>query len=44
MGLAYWVARSASVEELLNNYNIMIDKSFFPWLLQEFWEQLFHQH
>ena len=30
MGLAYWVARSASVEELLNNYNIMIDKSFFP--------------
>ena len=30
MGLAYWIARSASVEELLNNYNIMIDKSFFP--------------
>ena len=24
------MARSASVEELLNNYNIMIDKSFFP--------------
>jgi amino acid transporter len=30
MALAYWVARSASVDELLNNYNIMIDKSFFP--------------
>ncbi|MBT3382152.1 MAG: amino acid permease [Prolixibacteraceae bacterium] len=30
MGLAYWVARSATTEELLNNYNIMIDKSFFP--------------
>ena len=30
MGLAYWVARSASVDELLENYNIMIDRSFFP--------------
>ena len=30
MGLAYWVARSATTEELVNNYNIMIDKSFFP--------------
>jgi amino acid transporter len=30
MVLAYWIARSASVEELLGNYNIMIDKSFFP--------------
>jgi solute carrier family 12 (sodium/potassium/chloride transporter), member 2 len=30
MGLAYWISRSATTEELLNNYNIMIDKSFFP--------------
>jgi len=30
MGLAYWVARSASTEELLKNYNIIIEKSFFP--------------
>lgn len=30
MGLAYWVARSATTEELISNYNIMIDKSFFP--------------
>ncbi len=30
MGLAYWVARSATVDELLHNYNIMIDRSFFP--------------
>lgn len=30
MGLAYWVARSASTEELLTNYNIMIDRSYFP--------------
>ena len=30
IGLAYWIARSATVEELLSNYNIMIDKSFFP--------------
>ena len=30
MGLAYWIARSATVDELLGNYNIMIEKSFFP--------------
>ncbi|NQU86515.1 MAG: amino acid permease [Mariniphaga sp.] len=30
MSLAYWVARSATTEELLNNYNIIIEKSFFP--------------
>jgi len=30
MGLAFWVARAATEEELLNNYNVMIDKSFFP--------------
>lgn len=30
MSLAYWVARSATTEELLTNYNIIIDKSFFP--------------
>jgi len=30
MALAYWIARTATVEELLNNYNIIIDKSFFP--------------
>ena len=30
MGLAYWIARTADTEELLHNYNIMIDKSFFP--------------
>ena len=30
MVLAYWIARSASKEELLNNYNVMITKSFFP--------------
>jgi solute carrier family 12 sodium/potassium/chloride transporter 2 len=30
MVLAYWIARSASTDELLNNYNIMIDKSLFP--------------
>ncbi|KAA3630943.1 MAG: amino acid permease [Bacteroidetes bacterium] len=30
MGLAFWVARSASDDELLTNYNVMIDKSFFP--------------
>ncbi len=30
MVLAYWIARTASVDELLNNYNIIIDKSFFP--------------
>lgn len=30
MGLAYWIARTATVEELLTNYNVIIDKSFFP--------------
>lgn len=30
LGLAYWVARTASNEELLNNLNVMIDKSYFP--------------
>ncbi len=30
MGLAYWIARSATTDELLQNYNIIIDKSFFP--------------
>lgn len=30
MAVAYWLARSASTDELLNNYNIIIDKSFFP--------------
>lgn len=30
MALAYWVARSATTQELLEDYNIMIDKSFFP--------------
>lgn len=28
--LALWISRSATDEELLTNYNIMIDKSFFP--------------
>ena len=30
MVLAYWIARSATEEELLTNYNIMIEKSFWP--------------
>ncbi len=30
MVLAYWIARSATTDELLQNYNIIIDKSFFP--------------
>jgi len=29
MILAYWIARSASENQLLNNYNIMIDKAYF---------------
>ncbi|WP_343485566.1 amino acid permease [Allomuricauda sp. d1] len=29
MLLAYWLARSASEEELISNYNIIIDKSYF---------------
>ena len=28
--LALWIARSATEAELLNNYNIIIEKSFFP--------------
>lgn len=30
MALAYWIARSASEMELLNNYNVIIQKSYFP--------------
>lgn len=30
MVLAYWIARSATEFELLNNLNIMIEKSYFP--------------
>jgi solute carrier family 12 sodium/potassium/chloride transporter 2 len=30
MALAFWVARSASEAELISNYNIMIERSFFP--------------
>ncbi|PTN09366.1 amino acid permease [Mangrovibacterium marinum] len=30
IGLAYWIGRSASEQELLSNYNIIIEKSFFP--------------
>jgi amino acid transporter len=30
MALAYWIARSASVDELVGNYNIIMEKSFFP--------------
>lgn len=30
MGLAYWVARSATDYELVSDYNIIIKKSFFP--------------
>ncbi len=33
MALAYWVSRSADEEELLSNFNVMIDKSFFPPLI-----------
>ena len=29
--LAYWLARIASVDELLNNTTIMVDKAFFGW-------------
>lgn len=28
--LAFWIARSATENELINNYNILIEKSFFP--------------
>lgn len=30
MVLAFWIARSATEEELLTNFNVMIDKSFWP--------------
>lgn len=30
MVLAYWIGRTATQDELLNNYNVMIDKSFYP--------------
>jgi len=30
MILAYWIARSATETELLSNFNVMIDKSWFP--------------
>ena len=30
MALAYWIARSATEEELLTNYNILIERSFWP--------------
>jgi hypothetical protein len=30
MVLAYWVARSATEAELISNYNIMIERSFWP--------------
>ena len=30
MVLAYWIARSASEQELVSNYNIMIERSFWP--------------
>ena len=30
MGLAYWVARSATNQELITDYNIIINKSIFP--------------
>ena len=30
MVLAYWIARSASEQELLSNYNIMLERSFWP--------------
>ena len=33
MVLAYWISRSATEEELLTNFNIMIDKAFFPPLI-----------
>lgn len=30
MGLAYWVVKSATNQELISNYNIIIEKSIFP--------------
>ncbi|NJC28503.1 amino acid permease [Neolewinella antarctica] len=33
MVLAFWIARSATEAELIGNYNIMIDRAFFPPLI-----------
>ncbi|HEV2122517.1 MAG TPA: amino acid permease, partial [Chloroflexota bacterium] len=30
LGLAYWLARSATVDELTSNYTIMVDRAFWP--------------
>ncbi|MDF1698985.1 MAG: amino acid permease [Saprospiraceae bacterium] len=30
MFIAYWIARSASEQELISNYNIIIERSFWP--------------
>lgn len=30
MGLAFWIARAATEQELLTNYNVIIEKSYFP--------------
>ncbi len=30
MVLSFWIGRAATEEELISNYNVMIDKSFFP--------------
>jgi amino acid transporter len=30
MVLAYWIGRAATEEELISNYNVMIEKSFLP--------------
>ncbi|MGD2169704.1 MAG: Na-K-Cl cotransporter [Chlamydiota bacterium] len=29
LGVAYWLARSATVEELLNDYTVLIDKAYY---------------
>ena len=31
--LAYWIARSATPEELVENYYVMIDKAYWGWLV-----------
>ena len=33
LAVAYWIARSATTEELVNNYNIIVEKSFYPPLI-----------
>jgi len=33
MVLAFWIARSATEKELLSNFNVMIDKAFWPPLI-----------